>query len=49
MERLGRNTKQLLELTEELEKRGIHLVILNVGIDTRTPSGKFYFDNHVRL
>ncbi|MDF9626747.1 recombinase family protein [Bacillus cereus] len=41
MERLGRNTKQLLELTEELEKRGIHLVILNVGIDTRTPSGKF--------
>jgi len=29
MDRLGRNTKQLLELTEELEKRGIHLVILN--------------------
>ncbi|MEK4419004.1 recombinase family protein [Bacillus sp. FSL K6-0268] len=41
MDRLGRNTKQLLELTEELEKRGIHLVILNLGIDTRTPSGKF--------
>jgi DNA invertase Pin-like site-specific DNA recombinase len=41
MDRLGRNTKQLLELTEELEKRGIYLVILNVGIDTRTPSGKF--------
>ncbi len=41
MDRLGRNTKQLLELTEGLEKRGIHLVILNLGIDTRTPSGKF--------
>ncbi|MCC3380294.1 recombinase family protein [Paenibacillus farraposensis] len=41
MDRLGRNTKQLLELIEELEGRGIHLVILNLGIDTRTPSGKF--------
>lgn len=41
MDRLGRNTKQLLELIEELEERGIHLVILNLGIDTRTPSGKF--------
>lgn len=41
MDRLGRNTKQLLELIEELEARGIHLVILNLGIDTRTPSGKF--------
>ncbi|MEH7516416.1 recombinase family protein [Priestia megaterium] len=41
MDRLGRNTKQLLELIEELDKRGINLVILNLGIDTRTPSGKF--------
>lgn len=41
MDRLGRNTKQLLELIEELEVRSIHLVILNLGIDTRTPSGKF--------
>lgn len=41
MDRLGRNTKQLLELIEELEERGIYLVILNLGIDTRTPSGKF--------
>jgi len=41
MDRLGRNTKQLLELTEILEKRMIHLAILNLGIDTRTPSEKF--------
>ncbi|MDQ0418842.1 DNA invertase Pin-like site-specific DNA recombinase [Croceifilum oryzae] len=41
MDRLGRNAKQLLELIEDLEERGIHLVILNLGIDTRTPSGKF--------
>ncbi|MCA1049379.1 recombinase family protein [Priestia aryabhattai] len=41
MDRLGRNTKQLLELIEELDEHGIHLVILNLGIDTRTPSGKF--------
>ncbi|MGG1695937.1 recombinase family protein [Bacillus zhangzhouensis] len=41
MDRLGRDTKQLLELIEKLEGRGIHLVILNLGMDTRTPSGKF--------
>lgn len=41
MDRLGRNTKQLLELIENFEKREIHLVILNLGIDTRTSSGKF--------
>ncbi|WP_431020029.1 recombinase family protein [Bacillus safensis] len=31
----------MLELIEELERRGIRLVILNLGMDTRTPSGKF--------
>ncbi|EUJ43253.1 recombinase family protein [Listeria fleischmannii] len=41
MDRLGRNTKQLLELIDYLESRQIHLVILNLGIDTRTSTGKF--------
>lgn len=40
MDRLGRNTKQLLELVELLEKRKIFLNILDLGIDTRKPTGK---------
>lgn len=42
MDRLGRSTVQLLHLVEELTKKNIYLVILNLGIDTRTPTGKFF-------
>ncbi|HDR6271782.1 TPA: recombinase family protein [Bacillus cereus] len=42
MDRLGRNTIQLLQLVEQLRERDIHFVILNLGIDTRTPTGKFF-------
>ena len=42
MDRLGRNTVQLLQLVEQLRERNIHFVILNLGIDTRTPTGKFF-------
>ena len=42
MDRLGRNTVQLLQLVEELQQRNVDLVILNLGIDTRTPTGKFF-------
>lgn len=42
MDRLGRNTVQLLQLVDELAARDIHLVILNLGIDTRTLTGKFF-------
>ncbi|WP_157456641.1 recombinase family protein [Carnobacterium maltaromaticum] len=41
LDRLGRSTKQLLELVEYFSHREIHLVVLNLGIDTRTSSGKF--------
>lgn len=42
MDRLGRNTVQLLSLVEDFEARGVHLVILDLNIDTRTPTGKFF-------
>lgn len=42
MDRLGRNTIQLLQLVEELQECDINLVILNLGVDTRTPTGKFF-------
>lgn len=42
MDRLGRNTVQLLALVEELNERGVHLVILDTNIDTRTRTGKLF-------
>lgn len=42
MDRLGRNTVQLLQQVEEFREKSIHFVILNLGIDTRTPTGKFF-------
>lgn len=42
MDRLGRSTLQLLELVEGFSERGIDLVILDLNIDTRTPTGKFF-------
>ena len=37
--RLGRTTTSVLLLAEQLERRGIHVRILNLGIDTATPTG----------
>ncbi|WHS78573.1 recombinase family protein [Bacillus cereus] len=42
MDRLGRNTIQLLQFVEHLRKKGVHFAVLNLGIDTRTPTGKFF-------
>lgn len=43
LDRLGRQTKKLLELSEWLLDRGIGLQILTLGVDTNTPAGKLYF------
>ncbi len=37
--RLGRTTSDILLLVEDLHRRGVHLRILNLGIDTGTPAG----------
>ena len=41
LSRLGRSTKDLIELTELFEKKGVHLVSLKESIDTST--GKLLF------
>jgi DNA invertase Pin-like site-specific DNA recombinase len=43
LDRLGRSTKKLIELTEELERRGIELVSIRDNIDTTTAVGKAMF------
>lgn len=40
LDRLGRKTTSLLTLVELLTEKAIGLRILNLGIDTRTPSGQ---------
>jgi len=43
LSRLGRSTKDLIELTELFEQRGVHLVSLKEQIDTSTSTGKLLF------
>jgi len=43
LSRLGRSTKDLIELVELFEERGVHLVSLKESIDTSTSTGKLLF------
>lgn len=43
LSRLGRSTKDLIELVEFFEQRRVHLISLKESIDTGTPTGKLLF------
>ena len=43
LDRLGRTTKKLLELIDDLKERGINLQIITLGIDTSTAAGRLFF------
>lgn len=43
LSRLGRSTKDLIELTELFQNKGVHLVSLKEQIDTSTSTGKLLF------
>ena len=43
LSRLGRSTKDLIELTELFRSKGVHLVSLKESIDTSTSTGKLLF------
>lgn len=43
LDRLGRSTKQLVNLISQLDERGIHLNIVTEGIDTSSPTGRLVF------
>ena len=43
LDRLGRSLKQLIDVAQDLEKRGIGLRSLQEQIDTTTPGGKLVF------
>lgn len=40
LDRLARSTAHLLALTEALEAKGVALSIINLGVDTSTPTGR---------
>lgn len=40
LDRLARNTRHRLEISEYLQQRQVALRILNLGVDTSTPTGK---------
>ena len=40
LSRLGRNTSAVLKLIEDLDDRHIGLRVLNIGLDTSTPTGR---------
>lgn len=43
LDRLGRNLKDLCELSDMFKSRGIELVSLTEGVDTSTALGKFFY------
>lgn len=43
LDRLGRSTKQLVNLISQLDDRGVHLNIVTEGIDTSSPTGRLVF------
>lgn len=40
LDRLARNTRHLLEIADRLSHKGVSLQVLNLGIDTASPTGK---------
>ena len=43
LDRASRSTKHLIELAEDLKKRGVELLSLKEKIDTSSAMGKFFF------
>jgi len=43
LDRLGRSLEHLIELSRQLQLRGIDLVVLDQGIDTSTAVGRMFF------
>lgn len=43
LDRLGRTTKQLIELSQYLEEKGIDLEIIDTNVNTKDAMGKMFF------
>jgi DNA invertase Pin-like site-specific DNA recombinase len=45
LDRLGRSVKGLVDLVTQLETRDVDFESLTDGIDTKTPTGRFFFQS----
>ncbi|MEU0815207.1 recombinase family protein [Streptomyces mirabilis] len=43
LDRLGRSLEDLIELSKDLQARGVDFVVLDQGIDTSTAIGTMFF------
>lgn len=43
LDRLGRSTKDLLNLVSDLQEQGVNLEVIEQNINTSTPEGKLFF------
>jgi DNA invertase Pin-like site-specific DNA recombinase len=43
LDRIGRSVRNLIDVADELARRGVNLVLLDQGIDTTTPMGRMLF------
>ena len=44
IDRLGRNLKELVELSSQLKDMGVNIIALNQGIDTHTKMGELFYN-----
>jgi DNA invertase Pin-like site-specific DNA recombinase len=40
LDRIARSTRNLLEIVEALDDKGVAFKVLNINLDTNTPTGK---------
>src|SRR5690349_5269388 len=43
LDRLGRSLRNLMDLSDLFQSKGVGLVVLDQGIDTTTPAGRLFF------
>jgi len=43
LDRLGRSLRHLIDVSDELRRLGVELVVLDMALDTSTPAGKLVF------